>query len=402
MNFQKLFLGLALLLVGQMQLWAQGGPSGVLIGQDTTRRVITTAVPFSILSPDARSAAMGDVGVALSPDANASFWNPARIAFADKPYAVSLSYTPWLRNLVNDMSISFLSGYYKWDDIQAVDFSMTYFDLGDIQFTDQTGGSLGDFRPREFAFRSHYSRKLTENFSLAVGAFYIHSNLAGNFDFNGLSQSRPGNSFGVDLGAYYTKQDLNIANMPADISFGVSIMNIGSKMSYSDDNRTDFIPTNLRLGGAGTFKLDPYNRITVALDMNKLLVPTPPLLNSQGQIVSGSDPRDLTLLQGMFRSFGDAPNGVREELQEIIGNFGVEYAYANSEGEDLFFVRAGYASEHRQKGDRKFFTVGLGARYQVFGLDVAYLIPTRRTNPLSETLRFTLSLRFGDKKEEAK
>ncbi|NJO70404.1 MAG: PorV/PorQ family protein [Bacteroidetes bacterium] len=183
------------------------------------------------------------------------------------------------------------------------------------------------------------------------------------------------------------------------MAYGLNISNIGAKMSYSEDKESQFIPTNLRLGGAGTFKLDPYNRITVALDMNKLLVPTPPLLNSQGQIVSGSDPRDLTLLQGLFRSLGDAPDGAREELQEIIGNFGVEYAYANAEGEDLFFVRAGYASEHRQKVIESFYRM-VGARYQVFGLDVAYLIPTRRTNPLSETLRFTLSLRFGDKKEE--
>ncbi|MGD1839317.1 MAG: type IX secretion system outer membrane channel protein PorV [Thermonemataceae bacterium] len=411
MNYSNLLCLLVVLSFCTTAAFGQGAPTLVTGQIDNDRRVITTAVPFAILSPDARSAGMGDVGVALSPDANATFWNPARTAFAQKQFGVSLSYTPWLRNLVNDMSISQLSAYYKIDDVQAIDFGMTYFDLGDIQFTDENGGLLEDFRPREFAFRAHYSRKLSDNFSVALGPFLIHSNISGTVDVGANNnQARPGTTGGVDLGGFYNKKDLNVGNLPTDIAFGFSITNLGAQISYSDDNQQDFIPANLRLGGAATFHLDPYNKITVAIDVNKLLVPTPPkfLEDANGQVViendepviaEGRDPNDLTLLQGVFGSFTDAPDGFSEELQEFIGNFGVEYAYANDAGQDLFMVRAGYATEHAQKGERKYFTVGVGGRYQVFGLDMAYMIPTQRTNPLSETLRFTLSLGLGEDME---
>jgi hypothetical protein len=375
----------------EKNVFAQGAPS---TGQifDTTRRPITTAVPFLSISPDARAAGMGDTGGAVSADANATFWNPAKMTFTDKQYGISLSYTPWLRQLVNDMSISYLSGFYKLDDRQAVTLAMTYFDLGDINFTDGGGNSIGDYRPREFAIRSHYSRKLTDNLGLAVGAFFVHSNIA-NIYFTpggGSAQAKPGNSGGVDIAAFYQKKDLNIAGLESDLAFGATISNLGAKISYTGDNQRDFLPTNLRISGAVTPKIDEFNKFTVALDLNKLMVPTPPLVTSQGNIVRGQYGRDISLLSGLFSSFGDAPNGFREELQEWMMNFGAEYNY-----NDMFMVRTGLAMEHRNKGDRKYATVGLGARYNVFGLDAAYMIPFKRGNPLAETFRVTLSVAFG-------
>jgi hypothetical protein len=375
----------------EKNVFAQGAPS---TGQifDTTRRPITTAVPFLSISPDARAAGMGDTGGAVSADANATFWNPAKMTFTDKQYGVSLSYTPWLRQLVNDMSISYLSLFYKLDDRQAVTLAMTYFDLGDINFTDGGGNSIGDYRPREFAIRSHYSRKLTDNLGLAVGAFFVHSNIA-NIYFTpggGSAQAKPGNSGGVDIAAFYQKKDLNIAGLESDLAFGATISNLGAKISYTGDNQRDFLPTNFRISGAVTPKIDEFNKFTVALDLNKLMVPTPPLVTSQGNIVRGQYGRDISLLSGLFSSFGDAPNGFREELQEWMMNFGAEYNY-----NDMFMVRTGLAMEHRNKGDRKYATVGLGARYNVFGLDAAYMIPFKRGNPLAETFRVTLSVAFG-------
>jgi hypothetical protein len=373
--------------------FAQGSPSATGQVFDTTRRPITTAVPFLSISPDARAAGMGDAGVAVSADANSTFWNPAKIAFSDKKYAVALSYTPWLRQLVNDMSISYLSGFYKWDDKHAVTLAMTYFDLGDINFTDGTGTSIGDYRPREFAIRSHYSRRLTDNFGLAVGAFFVNSNIA-NIYFTGngtsSSQAKAGVSGGVDISTFYEKKAMSIGGIETDLAFGAAISNLGAKISYTGENQRDFIPTNLRIGGAGTAKLDEFNRVTLALDLNKLMVPTPPLVTSQGNVVKGQYARDIPLLSGIFSSFADAPGGFREELQEWIANIGAEYNY-----NDMFMARLGLAMEHKNKGDRKYATVGIGARYQIFGLDAAYMIPFERRNPLAETFRVTLSLNFG-------
>ncbi|MDX1905095.1 MAG: type IX secretion system outer membrane channel protein PorV [Thermonemataceae bacterium] len=366
---------------------------------DTTRRPITTAVPFLLISPDSRAAGMGDAGVATSPDANGTFWNPAKIAFSDKKIDVALSYTPWLRQLVNDMSISYLSGYYKWDEQQAVTLALTYFDLGDINFTDGQGTPIGDYRPREFAVRSHYARRLTNNLSLSVGAFFVHSNIANvYFSGNGTSgQSKPGTSGGVDLSAFYQKKGINIANLETDLAFGAAITNLGAKISYSgEDDQRDFLPTNFRLGAAGTSSIDEFNKVSLAVDFNKLMVPTPPLVNSQGTIIQGQYGRDIPLLSGIFSSFTDAPDGFKEELQEWRANIGAEYSY-----NDLFMVRAGLALEHKNKGNRKYATVGIGARYQVFGLDAAYMIPFEKGNPLAETFRITISAAFGDKKQEA-
>jgi len=360
----------------------------------TGRRPITTAVPFLQISPDSRAAGMGDAGAAVSADANSTFWNPAKVAFAEKNIGISLSYTPWLRQLVNDMSISYLSGYYKWDDRHAVTLAMTYFDLGDINFTDTQGLSIGDYRPREFSIRSHYSRRLTDNLGLSVGAFFVNSNIANVYYTAGGStgQARAGVTGGVDIAAFYEKKDLTLGGLPTDIAFGASISNLGAKISYTGENQRDFIPTNFRLGGAGTMHIDEFNKVTLALDFNKLLVPSPPLRDEQGNIISGKNPRDITLLTGVFSSFGDAPDGFNEEMQEWLTNVGVEYNY-----NDMFMARTGVALENKNKGDRKYATVGLGARYQIFGLDAAYMIPFKKGNPLAETFRITLSVGLGGK-----
>lgn len=381
-------LAFTLVHVCLVKSWGQGAPS---TGQifDSLRRPITTAVPFLLIPSDARAAGMGDVGAATSPDVFSTHWNPAKLAFLENKYGIALSYTPWLRQLVNDMSISHLSAYYKFSDIEAVSLAMTYFDMGDINFTDNFGNPMGDYRPREFAIRSHYSRKLSNNLGLAIGAFWVHSNIA-NLFFTGsgaTGQAKPGNSGGVDIGAFYQKQGLNLVGTELDVALGAAITNLGAKISYTGDNQRDFLPTNLRLGGSGTVKLDELNKISAALDFNKLMVPTPS---------SNRLPRDIGLLNGLFSSFADAPDGIREELQEIMVNFGAEYVY-----NDMFIGRLGIAMEHKNKGDRKYATIGLGARYNIFGLDVAYMVPFKRTNPLTDTFRFTLSVNFGSKTKNA-
>jgi len=378
--------------------------TGIISGQDTSRRVITTAVPFLLITPDARSGGMGDVGVAISPDANAVHWNPAKIARIENDLGFSLSYTPWLGKIVNDMSISYLSGYKKITREQAVATSLRYFDLGDIQLTDEQGQSLGQFNPREFAFDATYSRILTENFSIGGTIRFIHSNLSGNFTSPG-NDGKSGNSVAVDLGVFY-KQDLLLSGANSNIAFGALISNIGKKITYSNDSNEDFIPGNLRLGTAFTTNLDPYNSITIALDFNKLLVPTPPIFaqdstgnfiiqNGQPVIEEGKDP-NRSLLSGTFGSFTDAPDGFSEEIKEVTASVGLEYWY-----KELFAARTGYFHEAEVKGNRQYFTLGLGFRYQMFGIDFAYLQTIEQNHPLAETLRFTLHFNFEKKNNKS-
>ena len=336
-----------------------------LLGQT---KAITTAVPFLSISPDARHAALGDAGVASSPDANSSYWNAAKLVFIDKKYGGTLSYTPWLGKIINDMSISYLSGFYKISQEQAISTSLKYFDLGDIFFTED--GVIGtNFNPREFAVDFTYSRKLTEVLSLGLTGRYIHSNLTGAFSSGGVD-ARPGKSVAADIGIFYTKE-LESAKS-SNLSFGAQISNIGAKITYSDNNNKDFLPTNLRLGSTFTTSLDAYNSLTFLLDFNKLLVPT----IDEGQ----------SLLDGMFSSFTDAPGGFSEEIQEITTSMGVEYWY-----NEIFAARLGYFLEAYEKGNRKYLTAGAGFRKNNFGFDIAYLVPTnKREHPLAETLRFTL------------
>lgn len=397
-----LILSGILITAGTNSVVGQG--QAILAGQDTTTRVITTAVPFLLITPDARSGAMGDAGVALSPDANSVHWNPAKLAFIDTEIGFSVSYTPWLGKIIKDMSISYLSGYYKITREQAVAVSLRYFDLGDIFFTDEFGVDNGQFSPRELGVDATYSRMLSEKFGIGVTARYIHSNLTGNFSSSTV-EARPGQSASVDISVYYTK-DIITSGKNSTLAFGGVISNIGQKLSYSNEDNNDFIPGNIRLGGAFTTNLDLFNTLTIALDFNKLLVPSPPVFafNSDGSIATDSngDPiirrgrnPDRSLLSGTFGSFGDAPDGFSEEMKEITMSLGLEYWY-----NDIFAGRAGYFYESEDKGNRKYFTFGVGFRYQLFGVDFAYLVPQQQNNPLAETLRFSLVFNFENLKAE--
>lgn len=352
-------------------------PSG-LTGADPERNVITTAMPFLLISPDSRSAGMGDVGAAISADANAMQWNAARLAFVENEIGASLSYSPWLTSIgVSDMSISYLSGYYKITKEQVVGISMKYFDLGSIFFTDD-GVSGTPFAPKEFSIAAAYSRKLSDNLSASLTGTFSRSNLFGNFSSGSATSPSPATALGVDLGMFYTKE-LLFNGRDSEFSAGLQIANISNKISYSGDDNEQFLPINLKVGTAFTTSLDAYNKLTIALDFNKLMVPTP---------VEG-DTTNATLLEGMFGSFGDAPGGFQEEMREITISSGIEYLYNN-----VFAVRTGYFYEHFTKGGRQYFTAGVGFRYQILGLDFSYLIPTTQNNPLAETLRFTAIFKF--------
>ncbi|UXX80395.1 type IX secretion system outer membrane channel protein PorV [Reichenbachiella carrageenanivorans] len=363
------------------------------------RRVITTAVPFVSFAPDSRASGMGDAGVATSPDANSVHWNNGKLAFIEHNYGASLSYSPWLGKIVDDMSLTYLSGYYKLDRIQTLGLSMRYFDLGEIHLTDLEGSQLGIENPREVAFDGTYSRKLTEKIGIGVTARYIWSNLVGS----GTNAAKPASSFAVDLGFYYTNP-IVIGGKDSEISFGTAITNIGQKMTYGTQSDADFIPINLRVGTALKVGLDAFNSLTFALDLNKLMVPTPPIYdenddgsrnqdnNGNDIILKGKDP-NRNLMAGMFGSFTDAPDGFSEEMQEIMIATGVEYWY-----KELFAARLGYFYENKNKGGRQYMTLGLGFRYQKFGIDFSYLVPGDNNHPLAETIRFSLLFNF-DKAE---
>lgn len=353
-------------------------------GADSLRSVITTAVPFLTITPDARAGGMGDVGAATSPDANSVYWNPAKLVFIKNDIGFSLSYTPWLGKIINDMSITYLSGYYKFTKEQAVAVSMRYFNLGEIFFTNEMGGEEGQFNPKEFSFDATYSRMLTQSFSIGVVGRYIHSNLTGSFSSGGI-EARPGNSVAADVAVFYDK-DLLLSGSNSNLALAAVISNIGSKLTYSDENNKDFIPTNLRLGSAFTTNLDPYNKLTLGLDLNKLLVPSPQYDGSESE---------KSLLGGIFGSFSDAEGGISEEIKEFTLSMGAEYWY-----NDTFAARAGYFLEAEEKGNRKYLTMGLGFRYQVFGIDFAYLVPSKQEHPLAETLRFSILFNFDNKTTE--
>lgn len=363
-------------------------------GQDG-RNVITTAVPFISFAPDSRSSGMGDAGVATSPDANSAHWNAGKLAFIKNDFGASLSYTPWLGKIVDDMSISYLTGFYKIDRTQTIGASMRYFDLGSIDLRDINGVSEGIDNPKEFAFDLTYSRQLSENIGVGVTTRYISSNIASQISSQN-NTAKTGSSVAVDLGFYFNK-GIVLSGKNTDISFGMHISNIGQKVSYSNEDNADFIPTNLRLGTAFKTSLDPYNSITFALDFNKLLVPTPPLRDEvTNEIIAGRDD-NRNLLSGIFGSFGDAPGGGKEELNEISIAAGAEYWYR-----EIFAARAGYFFENDTKGGRKYITIGVGFRYQKFGVDFSYLIPPEQNHPLSETIRFSLLFDFagsGDDEE---
>lgn len=351
-------------------------------GSPCTNTVVS-AVPFLRITPDARSGAMGDVGVALTPDANAIHFNAARLAFAEEDLSISASYSPWLKNLgLNDVYLAYLGGFKKLDDQQTVGAALRYFSLGDIQYTDENGGALGIGKPNEFEVALTYSRKLSDNFSAAITGKFIQSNLAAGQQVNN-EVLEAGLAGAADIGFYYTGE-LQNDNI---LSVGLAITNIGNKITYRRALEKDFLPANFGLGGAYTFALDDFNTLTFALDVNKLLVPTP----CQGPDCDPVERQNQSPVSAIISSWGDAPEGFSEELKEFTFSAGAEYWY-----DQQFAVRAGYFYEHVQKGGRRYLTAGLGLKYNVFGLNFSYLVPTtNQRGPLDNTLRFSLLFDFG-------
>jgi len=345
--------------------------------------VVTSAVPFLRISPDARAGGMGDVGIATAADASSGFWNLAKTPFATDKMSITASYTPWLSDLkLNDVYLASLAGYYQLDDMQAISASLRYFSLGNIQFTDFSGNQLQSFRPREFAFDAGYSRKLSSKMGLGVAIRYISSDLAGG-SVNGVTYKK-GTAIAGDIHWYY--KGTNAEGNGFD--YGATLSNLGSKISYtSDASQKDYIPANLGLGMAYNKRFDADNKITFALDINKLMVPTPPSATDSASL---SDYRSKGVVSSWFSSFGDAG---KDELKEATIAVGSEYWY-----KDQFAFRAGYFYENKIKGDRRYFTMGAGLKYNMMGLNFSYLLPTGsgvNRNPLSNTLRFSLVYNMG-------
>ncbi|HOK39106.1 MAG TPA: type IX secretion system outer membrane channel protein PorV [Bacteroidales bacterium] len=400
--------------------FAQVNPNDDVIGRDAPN-TITTTVPFLLIAPDTRAGGLGDAGVATTPDVNSMHWNPAKYVFMQNDMGVSISYTPWLRQLVQDMNLAYIAWYKKFNSENAIAASLLYFDLGSIQFRDINNNLMRDFTPHEFAIDFGYSRLLGNKFSGSVAMRFIYSNLTGGIEVAG-QQSFPGKSVAADASFYYKNPDIELGGMPTTLMWGLNISNIGSKISYTSNEYRDFIPTNFRTGLGYLMQLDDYNELMITVDFNKLLVPTPPVYYSpgdtlpNGQIVTSSDKiikygRDpnISVPAALFSSWVDAPgvatpfvkNGkaspFREELAEVTISTGIEYWY-----DKQFALRAGYFYEHQYKGNRKYFTLGAGLKMNVFSLDFAYLIPTTQANPLQNTMRFTLIFDIGELSKEKK
>jgi hypothetical protein len=350
----------------------------------TGANTITTGVPFLTIAPESRAGAMGDAGVATTPDVNSQHWNPAKYAFIESDMGVALSYTPWLRNLVSDINLAYLAGYKRLDDQQTLSASLRYFTLGDITFMSELGEELGQQNPNEFALDFAYTRLLSEKFSGSVAIRYIRSDLTGGQMVNGV-ETHAGNTFATDVAFYYFNE-MRSNRKRSNIAAGLNFSNIGGKISYTDGETKDFLPANMRLGVSYTTEMDRYNTITFTLDANKLLVPTPD--TSEVDIITGVG-SNKSVVAGIFSSFGDAPGGMSEELKEVNLSFGAEYWYNKQ-----FAIRAGYFYEDVTKGNRKFYTVGAGLKMNVFALDFSYLLPAAQNNPLANTLRFTLMFDF--------
>ncbi len=388
-------------LFSYFQINAQLGSTGGQTRSTWQLNTITTAVPFLQITPDSRSGAMGDAGVALSPDANSTFWGAAKLAFVEEDMEVSLSYSPWLRALVNDMSLAYMSGYSRLSKNQTIGGSLRYFTLGNISFTDEVGTLIRDFKPNEFAIDVSFGQKFSNNLSGGIAVRYIYSNLTGGQNVLG-ADSRPGQSVAADISVFYTNNRMKLGGKDARLNLAANISNIGNKMRYTNSDKRDFIPTTLKLGTAYTVDLDKYNQITMALDFSKLLVPTPPRYSPGGDsLIAGMNP-DVGTATAMVQSFYDAPGDVdndgniiggsvyKEELREINIGGGFEYWY-----DKQFAFRTGYFYENYTKGYRQFITLGAGLKYQVLTIDMSYLISTTQQNPLANTLRFTMRFAVG-------
>lgn len=364
----------------------------LLDGVTPCPNTIITAVPFLRIVADARSGALGDAGIAISPDANAMHFNDSKLVFAEKNLGVSATYTPWLRALgLNDVYLAYLTGYYKPSDEQAFGMSLRFFSLGEINFTDINGEPLGNGRPREWEVKVSYSRKLSEKFSAGIGAKFVNSNLASGQTVGG-QEITIGRAGAADVSFTY-ETPLDLQNIESNLRLGLAVTNIGSKITYTNaaNEERDFIPTNLGIGGSWELQFDEHNSLSFIADFNKLLVPTPCFENCDTDQDGIPDWKEDGPIEGIFSSFSDAPGGFNEELQEIMLSFGAEYWY-----DRLFAVRAGYYTEAQTKGARRFITVGLGLKYNIFGLNFSYLVPTtNQRNPLDNTLRFSLMFDFG-------
>jgi hypothetical protein len=375
----KKSFALCALLGASLSVWADGD-------KETMFNPVTTGVTSQSIAPDARGGGMGDIGAATEADVNSQFWNPAKYPYNIARAGVALNYTPWLRQLVNDINLAYMSGFYRIGDYQALSASLRYFSLGEVSTSSgQDGTSDMTINPYEMSVDVAYSRMLSENFSAAVGMRFIYSDITYNYT----EETSPGMAFAADIALYYNKYFL-AGNRECNFGWGLNISNIGSKISYGGDDNAEFIPTNLRMGINFLIPFNEYNKISLAADVNKLLVPTYPI---QGDDETSEDYQqrvqkdyyDISPISGIFKSFSDAPGGFKEELQEIQWSVGAEYSY-----NDRFILRGGYHHESANKGNRKYFTAGAGFRMSVFSLDCAYVISTAQSNPLDQTLRFTL------------
>ena len=348
---------------------------------------VYTAVTSQTIAPDARAAGLSDVGVATDPDVNSQYWNPAKYPFTISRAGVSISYTPWLRQIVNDMYMANLVGYYRIGDYSAVSTSLRYFNMGEVPLSSSVGSSNDmTINPYEMSFDAAYSLMLSEKFSIAAGVRWIYSDLT--YDYS--SETTPGSAFAADIADYYQNY-INIGQRECQLGVGLNISNIGSKINFGSDDNSEFIPTNMRLGAALMIPVDQFNRFTIAVDANKLLVPTRPIqkeneTDEDYNVRLQKDYYDISSIGGIFKSFGDSPGGFKEELQEVSWSLGGEYVY-----NDKFAIRAGYHHESETKGNRKYFTVGAGFKMSAFSLDAGYVIATAKSNPLDQTLRFSLS-----------
>ncbi|MBR4739164.1 MAG: type IX secretion system outer membrane channel protein PorV [Bacteroidales bacterium] len=370
-------------------LWAQT----TWLGQTNNQNYISTGMPILLIAPDAVSSGMGDVGAATTPDAYSAHWNNAKFAFIEGAMGVSTTFTPWLHNLVGDMNLLYLGGYYRINPRSTFAASITYFSLGNIDMMDVEGLKIMDLHPNEYALDATYALKLSDNLSLGATGRFVRSDLTNGQSINdgsGNTETHAANSLAADIGLYYQRT----VSKKEDIALGAFISNLGAKLRYSEDTyNQEFMPANLRIGGRYTNHIDDYNKVSVMVDINKLLVPTPHFRTySSDSIQSLTDYNNIGVIAGVLQSFGDAPGGFNEELQELQLSMGAEYWYA-----ETFAVRAGYFFEHANKGGRQYATVGFGLRYNIFSFDFAYLIPTARlsNNPLANTIRITLSMNLS-------
>jgi hypothetical protein len=391
-------LGLTLASIQLVNAQCYQGEDGRYYNLDGTpcTNTVVSAVPFLRIISDARSGAMGDAGIAVSADPNAMHFNASKLVFSDQSLGLAATYTPWLRSIgLNDVYLAYLTGFKKINDLQTVGFGLRYFSLGSIQFTDPNGTPLNTGRPNEFELSGAYARKLSEKLSAAVTGKFIYSNLAAGNIVNG-EVIEPGIAGAADFSMTY-KTPIKVSKGESDLTIGLAITNIGSKITYTNSLFRDFLPANFGLGGAWTINFDTHNSLTFTTDINKMLVPTPCQGLDCDQDRDGrADYKDVSPVSAIFSSWTDAPEGLSEEIKEFTYSVGTEYWY-----DKQFAVRAGYFSEHRQKGNRKFFTVGLGLKYNLFGLNFSYLVPTTsRRNPLDNTLRFSMLFNFnGDTTE---